>query len=326
VLSRNPPLLAALALAAAFVACVTHPSADDPASSPANAQDAGDWTEDEPPPPKTGDHGTPDPSVPETPPALDGGNPLPTLDASAPDEVDAIAAEATLQSLGQVLYVPFDDSDSIARDHSGGAHHGKYFGTTYAVAGDPDARERIFNGSSDYVRVPADPEVVVTGEMSILVWVRTSDPVAGDGPQQREILYRGGANIVFGWEKEVVEYHTWLRCYVSASYRPRVYQEVDLLDDSMALRDGRWHHYAVVFRPGDFLNLYVDGAKRVMTSTAAVPKINTSATDNAYTVGAKYISDSQSLSRTLNGAIANLRIFNHVVPDDAIQTAYRLGL
>jgi hypothetical protein len=84
--------------------------------------------------------------------------------------------------------------------------------------------------------------------------------------------------------------------------------------------------YGVVFAPGDRLDLYVDGQKRVHTSAASVPKINVSSTDNAYSIGAKYAADTSTLSRTLEASLANMRMFDRALPAAAIAAAFEYGL
>jgi large repetitive protein len=243
--------------------------------------------------------------------------------ACGPPTGDGASLAAGALSAPPALHLPFSEpSGRTALDRSGNGNHA-------TLAGPQRVRDELgralrFDGRDDHVRVPETESLRITGPITLSAWVKTSDPIAGPAPQQREILYRGEANIVFGFEKDRVEGRIYLRCYLRQSMEPLIYREVSILDEDGDVRDGRWHHLAVVFRPGRSMHLYVDGdeaARRDTTMTSLL----LSNVSNHHSIGARLRLDG-SVDRVLDGLIDDVRIYPAALGADVVEELHRSRL
>lgn len=233
----------------------------------------------------------------------------------------ATPAASAIDTAGDplALHLNFsEDGGDAVLDRSGRGNDGENHGAQRAE--DEYGRHLRFDGRGDYVFVPESSSLDITGPLTISVWVKTTDPVDGPAPTQREILFRGEANLVFGFEKEPINGITWLRCYLRASRDPLLYREVALNDDSRRVRDGRWHHLAVVFRPRRDMTLYLDGRREVRRETE-MPSVLLSDYSNYYSIGARRRGDG-TIDRALRGSIDELRLFPAALGPMDVQALY----
>jgi hypothetical protein len=240
---------------------------------------------------------------------------------AAPASVVSPASLARALGAAPVIHLPFSESSGdTAMDRSSNGNHGTIRGAQRVR--DELGRSLRFDGRNDHVRVPESRELNITGPLTISVWIKTTDPIDGYAPTQREILFRGEANLVFGFERDAVNDITWLRCYLRHSLDPLEYREVALNDDARRVRDGRWHHLAVVFRPRRDMTLYLDGQREERRETS-MPSVMLSEWSNYYSIGARLRGDG-TVDRALKGSIDELRLFPAALGEDDIESLYEM--
>lgn len=252
--------------------------------------------------------------------ALGCGAPLEDAAERAGPEPEVASLSQGLSRAELRLQLSFSErSGDAVLDSSGLGHNGRLYGA--ARLQDPAHGPVLdFDGVNDYVNVPERPALNITGSMTMAAWVRTRDPIAGPKPQQREILFRGQANIVFGFEKDRLVGDIYLRCYLRHSLDPLVYREVAIRDNDAKVRDGNWHHVAVVYRPAGTMSLYLDGAE-VARREHEMPSLMLSEVTNHYSIGGRLRADG-GVDRNLDGQIDDVRIYARELSNSEVRSLY----
>jgi hypothetical protein len=147
-----------------------------------------------------------------------------------------------------VAYYPFDGTaDDAANDYDGTLQGPGYVngqsGFGFALSFDGD----------DYVRVPDDPALDLTGALTVAAWVR---PDAGIGGYSRAVSREqsGVGNRQYNLGVDATA--TYPRTVVDTTST----NSVDVVGSTDVV-DGDWHHVATTFDATDGLRLYVDGVE-----------------------------------------------------------------
>jgi len=159
---------------------------------------------------------------------------------------------------GLIAYWPLDDSTNTAVDLSGNGLNGTPSGAT-AVAG-VLGRARSFDGVNDYIEVPDNRLLDMTGSITISMWVKL-DPSATDGVLLSKRV-PGVDTINYGITYQVSsQIDTLVFVYGSGTTTGSAY----CLLNAPNLNDGNWHHLAIanIFGNPSSACWVVDGKRMV---------------------------------------------------------------
>ncbi len=154
------------------------------------------------------------------------------------------------------LHLPLDLAATTTPDASGNGRHGTLLplgAGPLAVPGRVGGALQ-FDGVDDRVRL-ADFAYAPAGEFSVAFWFRTNS-TAGTG--FRYLLSHGGVATPHRLGVYFDQATGHLR---TALLYANDLTGLDVLDITRDLRDGQWHHYALVARRDDLVRVYIDGVE-----------------------------------------------------------------
>jgi len=196
---------------------------------------------------------------------------------------------------GLVGYWSFDDGTAI--DGSGNSNHGTIYGATQVTGICGNALS--FNGNSDYVLIPHSSSLDITGDISILAWIKpmtpsgAAQPIVAKGTHVNNYSYYFGLN--YGWP--------------TFQIRPDCQA---LSETEPPLND--WHHIVAV-RNGTEASIYLNGTNDT-TEICSFSGIS----DAGFDILIGYYPYTQNWHFT--GIIDEVRIYNRALNPSEIQTLY----
>ena len=230
----------------------------------------------------------------------------------------AIAASATplyaqyciTRPAEAVSWWPFDEGTGvIARDILSGYNGTHNLGPSPIIGLVDSALQ--FDGTDDYVRVPATPALNITGDVTVELWFKLN------GSGQYQLLSKGG-----GWETSSIDMPS---SYVIETNGGNVIAGFEADNGANFLisyphpTDGEWHH--VAYRRHSALNeIYLDGAL-VVADTATISPGSTAGNDLYF--GALY--NYNGNTRHLNGALDEVTIYDRALDPSEILAVYQAG-
>ncbi|RLE36802.1 hypothetical protein DRJ23_06845, partial [Candidatus Acetothermia bacterium] len=181
-----------------------------------------------------------------------------------------------------------EGSGATAGDSSGNGNNGTIHGASW-VSGSPDGSTALsFDGSGDYVAVPASASLAITGKITVEAWINPSGPsgtqriVSQDGAGSADnhfYLALEGSKLSFA-----VYTNTWKK-----------------VTGTTALQTGTWYHVAGVYT-GSKLRVYLNGhLEKEITVSGQIGQGQSAA---PVTIGAK-----DGGSQGFNGTIDEVRIY-----------------
>lgn len=184
----------------------------------------------------------------------------------------------------------FDEASGNVSDASGNGNTGTPTGTTVVAGRFGNARS--FNGSSDYINVPANGSLNFTKDFTLEAWVKTTDT----GNSGLIVTYGDTADWMYIMSKDTTD---TLRCKIYNDGAGSTYLETL---STKKINDGNWHHVACV-ASGTTLATYVDGE---ISSIANIPSgTRDSGSAGPLTIGAFNWTTYQSF---WNGQIDEVRL------------------
>jgi len=195
--------------------------------------------------------------------------------------------------------------------------------------GGPRSTYLDFNGleGGSIVRFPEKSETMISGNLSVSVWVNTTQtfPGAPAPDPQKEMVTRGGGNFSFGWEEGAVENFVWLRCFFR---RPdNVNFELEWRDDNPqpGFRDGAWHNILIRFQPSSddatsdgVAQLWVDGILKDEESHN-LSQLKISGVEDWWIIGGRKSTATEVIDRNLIGSITDVKVWDEYISDAQIQ-------
>ena len=197
----------------------------------------------------------------------------------------------------------FDEGEgTIAVDSSGNGNNGTIYGATRTEGKFGSALH--FDGSDDYLQVFHQESLSVTGEITIMAWVKTT----GTNSYSRIASKKNGHYAQDGYE---------------LLYCPDILILGGLPDFDYAVGsgyspDGEWHHIAGVIK-GTTGTLYFDGEE--VTTDPSVSPLSTTTHD--LFIGRAEWTDT---NYWFNGAIDEVKIYNRALSAEEIKADYEAGL
>jgi hypothetical protein len=224
-----------------------------------------------------------------------------------------------------VLYFTIDEMDSeILFDHSGNNNSGYIQGGQFATS--PGGNLLTLDGIDDYIFIEESNTLNLNDEFSIVLTFYTDDDCNVSGQLQKEILYRQGANLMIGLERDY-ENICWFRAFIKYNQKEEESyptQEVEFRYDHSSSKKNNLYHIVFIFKKDSHLRLYRNGV--LMDEEApryrAGVLISTDQ-ENNYSIGARIKSDA-SIDRTFKTSLVNIRMYARALESAEVQTLYRL--
>lgn len=181
-----------------------------------------------------------------------------------------------------------EGSGSTAGDSSGNGNNGAIHGASW-VSGSPDGSTALsFDGSGDYVTVPASASLAITGELTVEAWINPSGP----GGTQRIVSKDGAGSADNHFYLALSGSHVKFAVYTNGW---------KTVTGTTALQTGTWYHVAGVYT-GNKLKVYVNGQLEKTLNVSGQIGQGQSATD--VILGAK-----AGGSQGFKGTIDEVRIY-----------------
>ena len=195
-----------------------------------------------------------------------------------------------------VAYWDFDEgTGTILHDKSGNGNDGTIYGATWVDG--IKGKALSFDGTGDYVDISNDPALVISGNVSLEVWVMID-------------TLSGLQNIV---RKSYAGYNYYMRleddriAFKCGGLTPKAVYSTELLET------GKWYHFVGVY-DGTHLRLYINS--RLDSSVVTSGRILTS--DESLAIGAI----SGGSTEYFKGTIDEVRIYNRALSAEEIQAHY----
>jgi hypothetical protein len=201
-------------------------------------------------------------------------------------------------STGLVGYWPLNGNGD---DASGNGNHGTVVGNVTPVAdrfGTPSSAMRFPNNRANYVDLGQPPSLLIKGAMSVTAWVRAETIT-----QSGRIIAKQGPSSARSWGLNLeAAGHARFDIGVNPTDRFRA--------DSAVLTFGPtdWWHIAGVFRPGESVNLYINGVLAKSEATS----LTTQWIENGLNVN---IGRRPEPGTPWNGDIDEVRMYNRALSD-----------
>jgi hypothetical protein len=151
---------------------------------------------------------------------------------------------------GLVGYWPLDGN---AEDASGNGNHGVIEGNVTPTTdrfGAPDSAMNFPGSTSDYIDLGQSPMLLIKGAMTVAAWVR-ADTLTQNG----RILAKQGPSSGRSWSIQLESAGGFARFDVGINPTDRVRAD----SEPLSFGPDEWFHLAGVFRPGNAVELYVNG-------------------------------------------------------------------
>jgi hypothetical protein len=235
--------------------------------------------------------------------------------------ISDIAREYLPQSTGLIAHWDFNEGTGIgADDESVNSNAGIIQGSASWVQG-IEGTALQFNGTDNYVNVPDDKSLDITGEITITAWINLSTLYNGKGTRQRQSIISkfNAGNGMRAYELGFNDYQgnqAIHKLYFTISpsgptFTGGVYVCSTILDT------GKWYHVAAVFKPNTATHIYLDGTKHQGSFTLGNQASGIAENDLELFIGKDYDTDG-----TFNGLMDEVRIYNRALDSLEILELY----
>lgn len=173
--------------------------------------------------------------------------------------------------LSMAGYWKFDETTgTIAVDSSASGNNAVLYGPSTATGEYGNALD--FNGTSDYVDCTDTPNLKITGELTISAWINPDSGTNATTEPQRPIAARykwqsGGTGQGWffgsGWKNNGLSFTIYNG---SGTHGSVTYSDFFTASEGLNV----WKHVVGVFKPGEYVKLYIDG-KCVATDNTDIP-------------------------------------------------------
>lgn len=215
--------------------------------------------------------------------------------------VDAVKLSDAPLADGCVLYLPMDEGDgTITYDKSGNGNNGTVNGAVWVDGKYGKALQ--FNGVDDYVDVPDDASLDLSWEITLMVWVKTSNG------NKQSVIGKGGAYLLYVGTISGGKLNTYLYGTSPLEWK----------HGNVTIADGVWHHVAFTYKADGGENnykLYVDGVLDVSFTVTGSIAVN----PNRVGIGDRV---DVGFRDFYNGLIDEPLIFNRALSPDEIWQLY----
>lgn len=229
---------------------------------------------------------------------------------TAGNKTTSAAVTVTVSNaVGPVGFWTFDTSETSGNtylDSSGSGSNAACTAVTSAAGVVNQAAQ--FNGTSSYCNVTSDASMLLTNNLSLYVWVRTSNASRYEA-------------VISTYNATGSESNYLLRTTPSGTmslliggFNMAAGQSFEALD-SRTINDGKWHQVAAVLQPGSGVTFYVDGA------AAPLVAANIKANTNAFPLQFG-ITGWTPYGNYFTGDVDQLRIYNRALAASEVAALY----
>ena len=220
-------------------------------------------------------------------------------------------AQADISS-GLVGYWPLDGD---ATDAGGNGFDGTINGDVEPAPdrmGYPDSAMLFPPDAGSHINIGDYPEFQITGEMTLAAWVFLNS----DNQNNCRIIAKGGGSGQRSWNLNIEE-------ETGGVANPATLQVSDTgaasisLNDTESLPTDQWAHIAGVYRPGEAMEIYVNGVLRA-TRTSGVPNAQYGDNGLPVLIGARNACGDCGW----DGLIDEARVYNRALSAEDIQELY----
>lgn len=191
---------------------------------------------------------------------------------------------------GLISWWQADDNALDSMHNNNGTIHG-----TVSFADGPSGEAFSFDGG--YVEIPDSPTLRFNGPFSISLWIR----VRGYENYLAAIITKGDHS----WRlQRDFRGHSVLFSITGVNHSRFDGHPPFDLPASRVVDDGQWHHVAAVY-DGENETIYIDGTPDISVPCSGIPSV-----DNAPVLIGE---NSDDLSRSLNGQVSDLRIYDRAL-------------
>ena len=176
----------------------------------------------------------------------------------------------------------------------------------------PSGAMSFAGGSGDNIDILDDPLLQLTGAMTITAWVYldSTSPVAGSIDSR--ILAKMGGGGSRSWSSGI-ETNQGIPGQVAIQVSSDV-SDIVALNDSSALPEDQWVHYAGVYTPGTSMDVYLDG-ELAFSRTTGVPASQYSANGHSVLIGNRPACENCGWY----GALDEVRLYNEALSEADIE-------
>jgi len=219
-------------------------------------------------------------------------DPVPKIEPKVhPRQEPKVVVPSYIGEKGQVLnLLMYRGAGDDLRDYSGYGNHGTIYGSKWTDERSP-SWALDFDGTDDYVEIPDDPILDITGELTVLLWVYL------DASKPNKLINKDGGT--------------------STSYKAQVYSNEKFYfycdggrpEPSKTISLNEWHHLAGRF-DGGTITTFIDGEVDAQGSGFTL-----STNDQPLLIGLFG-------GNYLNGKLAVIWIYNVARPDAEISRTF----
>jgi hypothetical protein len=203
-----------------------------------------------------------------------------------------------------------EDGGVECRDGSMYRNHGGINGADY-TDGISGVSALTFNGGTDYVDCGNDPSLDVTGDMTVSAWIYARSAPIGEGRTvaSRYTYPESGWNFGLQWGSGT---SFMFNVYDGMGGSATAYDP-----DFFSLELNKWKYVVGVYKPDEYVKLYVDG-ELMHTCTGGVPSsIGYAAANNHLVIGSRPNGQSR-----FDGVIDEVKIYKRALSDAEITYEY----
>jgi len=224
-----------------------------------------------------------------------------------------------------VLGMNFDNLSALgensthAYDFSASGNNGTISGATWTTSGKYGGA-LSFDGADDYVDCGNDASLDITDEITMEAWIKTTqttqgmivskyDPLGGQRSYQFDVGHpdAGAGKLGLTISSTAGTYNGFTQ------------------SSTITVNDWKWHHVVVVFNPGVYAYIYIDGINRTGTIVGTLQSSIAVSTRNL-AIGAGYYNNVAPNVNYFKGPIDEVRIYNRALGVDEIQMSYYSNL
>ncbi len=242
-----------------------------------------------------------------------------------PDGVSrSSVANTFVREVGEVraAYTPDVDIGTSLEDVSGNGNSGTIFGPTWTAGPAPQTSALLFDGADDYVRIPRQPPLDITGDISISIWFRSDGLGTGAEAASNSMLVarqQTSGNSSYA----LILYHSTRTLELQLEQEGTVI--IHRAASNTVINYGQWYHFVATYNQasGEAL-IYLDGQ---LDATHNFGSITIATPDLSLQLGAYVQTPDESVLRGFfTGAIGTVGIYAKTLSAAEIADQYANAL
>lgn len=230
------------------------------------------------------------------------------------------ATSYNISDAGLVSLWDFNDGDAVDRT---GRNNGTATRTVFNEGNGTVGYGGYFNGTGSYVNLNNPVSLQITQEQTVSLWMKHSSSPSVDYLVSKYDTAAGQRGFSIGYDNSTACGTGKLVFTISNQTAP--FAGGQICTSSTYNQVGIWYHIITVYKPNEYMKIYVDGIEVNYTYTAgSAPNKIANSTRNL-AVGASYSNNTLPIGGSFHGSIDEVRIYNRSLSQAEIQNLYELG-